>query len=400
MHDQPDRFSAGEQALGYMYQVRFALLKLMELPEDVSCYIEKDDDVDMTDPEEGQLLASLKHKAPGDRLTDLSPDFWKSIRIWLARFQNPSRDEVSQRYFLFTTGTVAEGTFLQNFLPDAKKQDDVSERAKAILKLSESKLSKAIKAELEQLDPIQSQEFFGRISILDSQPRIEEIPAKVMDRMRTVRSICRISVYERLEGWWTNLCIELMTGKRIAPAYGRELSEALSSFSDQFRVNSLPIDFRGKEPPEGVDEYKDDRIFVHQLRVLGISAERIRRAILDYYQAFEQRALWAREHLTIGAEVEEYDERLVDEWNRFRAIACENIDGASSEEIMASAGKEILRWIETNNSPNLRIRSEVTEAYVMVGSYHMLANHQPEPRVYWHPQFLSRLKDIVTKKAT
>jgi hypothetical protein len=83
-----DKFSAGEQALGYLYQVRFALLQMLKLPEQAACFIEKDDDLDFSDTDEGKLLASLKHKAPGDRLTDLCPDFWKSVRIWLNRFKD------------------------------------------------------------------------------------------------------------------------------------------------------------------------------------------------------------------------------------------------------------------------------------------------------------------------
>ena len=76
-------FSAAEQALGYLYQPRYALFQLLKLPETTVCLIEKDDDIDFTDPKEGRILASLKHKAPGDTLNDLSPDFWKSVRIWV-----------------------------------------------------------------------------------------------------------------------------------------------------------------------------------------------------------------------------------------------------------------------------------------------------------------------------
>jgi len=47
--DQVDRFSAGEQGLGYLYQPRFALLKLFELPEETSVFIEKDDDLNFVD---------------------------------------------------------------------------------------------------------------------------------------------------------------------------------------------------------------------------------------------------------------------------------------------------------------------------------------------------------------
>src|ERR1035441_4874894 len=75
-----DRFSAREQGLGYLYQPRFALLQMLQLPEQTSVFIEKDDDLDFVDVDGRKALGSLKHKAPGERLTDLSTDFWKSVR--------------------------------------------------------------------------------------------------------------------------------------------------------------------------------------------------------------------------------------------------------------------------------------------------------------------------------
>ncbi len=80
-----DKYSAGEQGLGYIYQGRLALLQLLRLPEDTAVFLEKDDDLDFIDGSGGKSLASLKHKAVGDKLTDLSTDFWKSANIWLER---------------------------------------------------------------------------------------------------------------------------------------------------------------------------------------------------------------------------------------------------------------------------------------------------------------------------
>lgn len=57
-----DQYAAGEQGLGYIYQPRFALLRLMQLPEDTSVLIEKDDDLDFIDQNGVKSLASLKHK--------------------------------------------------------------------------------------------------------------------------------------------------------------------------------------------------------------------------------------------------------------------------------------------------------------------------------------------------
>lgn len=74
-----DKYSAGEQGLGYIYQARLALLRLLQLPEGTSVFLEKDDDLDFIGVGKGKSLASLKHKAVGDRLSNLSIDFWKSV---------------------------------------------------------------------------------------------------------------------------------------------------------------------------------------------------------------------------------------------------------------------------------------------------------------------------------
>ncbi len=60
-----DKFAAGEQGLGYIYQPRFALLQIFQLPEATSVLIEKDDDLDFIDAQGLKSLGSLKHKAEG-----------------------------------------------------------------------------------------------------------------------------------------------------------------------------------------------------------------------------------------------------------------------------------------------------------------------------------------------
>src|SRR4051812_19000372 len=112
-----DRFSAREQGLGYLYQPRFALLEMLQLPEQTSVFIEKEDDLDFVDVCGRKTLASLKHKAPGERLTDLSTDFWKSVRIWLRRYGDSGRIESTHQFYLFTTEEVPKTSFLRKFIP-------------------------------------------------------------------------------------------------------------------------------------------------------------------------------------------------------------------------------------------------------------------------------------------
>ena len=186
-----DKFSAGEQGLGYIYQARLALLQLLQLPEDTAIFLEKDDDLDFVDGEGGKSLASLKHKAIGDRLTDLSTDFWKSVNIWLARYKRDGRAASNLRFFLFTTGTVSTGSFLARLLPDqpaASGDTTLTELADTALAGSTSKLIAPIATAFNELSEPEKQDFLERILILDGSPRISDIPALIRDKhMRSIR---------------------------------------------------------------------------------------------------------------------------------------------------------------------------------------------------------------------
>lgn len=398
-------YSAGEQGLGYMYQPRFALLKLLQLSENTSVLIEKDDDLDFVDVDGVKTLASLKHKAEGQRLTDLSTDFWKSVRIWLARYNRDNRSDASLRFFLFTTDTISEASFLRFFLQDFRTAEEetvsLSQRTNEVLAKTKSGLIRSIVNEFNLLTEDEQNDFLSRIVIFDGGPRIEDVPAIIKDQhMRSIRPEFRTAVFERLEGWWHDSIINLLSGKRVDPIYGYEVSDKLSTFAEEYKSDNLPITFRGKEPTGEIDAANDSRLFVEQLRQIGIASNRIRNAILDYYRAFEQRSVWAREKLLVLDEMEAYEDRLVEEWSRYKDVAFEDLAVESVAEAYLRAGKDLYNWaeIQSINISTLRIRERVSEPYVLRGSLHILANARPQPRVYWHPRFLSHIAE--TTEAT
>jgi hypothetical protein len=403
MADAPtDKFSAGEQGLGYIYQARLALLQLLQLPENTAIFLEKDDDLDFIDGEGGKSLASLKHKAIGDKLTDLSTDFWKSVNIWLARYKRDGCAASNLRFFLFTTGTVSTDSFLARLLPDQPVTSGdaatLTELANAALAKSTSKLITPIAVAFNELNDPEKQDFLERILILDGSPRIADIPAIIRDKhMRSIRREHREFVFERLEGWWTDAVIKQLTVALPGEIFGYEVSDKLSNFTEEYKTDNLPITFRGKMPAAEIDTDVDPRLFVRQLREIGISSSRIRSAILDYYRAFEQRSAWARENLLVSGEVEEYEDRLADEWERYKDVVFEKLKDDSAEEALREAGAILYNWaeFETGKIESLRIRARVTEPYVLRGSFHILADATPEPRVYWHPRFIDRLCKVL-----
>jgi len=400
--DSTDKYSAGEQGLGYIYQARLALLHLLQLPEDTAVFLEKDDDLDFVDSDGGKSLASLKHKAIGDRLTDLSTDFWKSVNIWLARYKRDGRGESNLRFFLFTTGTVSADSFLNRFLPG---QSIVSSGDSTLVELAETALGKTasqiiepIAKEFKTLSDAEKQDFLERIVILDGSPRIGDIPATIRDKhMRSIRREHREFVFQRLEGWWNDEIIKQLAGVRREGIFGYEVSDKLSAFAEEYKADNLPITFRGKAPAGEIDTESDPRLFVAQLREIGLSSNRIRSAILDYYRAFEQRSAWARENLLVSGEVEEYEDRLADEWSRYKDVAFEKLDDNSADDALLEAGNTLYNWaeFETGKIESLRIRARVTEPFIARGSFHILADATPIPRVHWHPRFLGRLGKLL-----
>lgn len=403
MPDAPtDKFSAGEQALGYIYQARLALLHLLKLPENTAVLLEKDDDLDFIDDAGGKSLASLKHKAIGDKLTDLSTDFWKSVNIWLARYKQNGRAASNLRFFLFTTGKVSTDSFLARLLPDqpvaSKDTKTLAELANAALALSKSKLIKPIATTFDELTDTEKQDFFERILIFDGSPRIVDIPAIIIDtQLRIIPRDNRPLIFERLEGWWTDVVIKQLSDANTEGIFGYEVWDKLSNLNEEYRSDNLPITFRGKMPADEIDTDADPRLFVKQLREIGISSNRIRSAILDYYRAFEQRSAWARENLLVSGEVEEYEDRLADEWNRYKDVIFEKLADDSAEDALREAGATLYNWaeFETGKIESLRIRTQVTEPYVVRGSLHILADATPEPRVYWHPRFIERVCKVL-----
>ncbi|MBU1822353.1 MAG: hypothetical protein KKG00_12700, partial [Bacteroidetes bacterium] len=77
------QFSAGPQALGYLYQARYSLYALIsDNRMDASLAIEGLDDVSIEGSELIKLDQLKHHITKAATITSYSPDLWKSIRVW------------------------------------------------------------------------------------------------------------------------------------------------------------------------------------------------------------------------------------------------------------------------------------------------------------------------------
>jgi hypothetical protein len=80
-------FSAGDSFVGYLYQIRVALLwSLQRLPAGIDFLVSVETLDDVTFETSGgtpqELVQTKHHRSRSANLTDASPDLWKTLRIW------------------------------------------------------------------------------------------------------------------------------------------------------------------------------------------------------------------------------------------------------------------------------------------------------------------------------
>jgi hypothetical protein len=160
-------FSAAEQGLGFIYQPRFALLKVLSLPESTTVLLENGDDLEFDNAAESKSLVSLKHKAVGDLLTNLDTDFWKSIRIWLKHYLDNGRILSDANFMLFTTAEISATSFLKMFANDKAGGDARAKEAGAVLATSQAKSLATVQVELRTLSDKELEYFYSRVTIFD-----------------------------------------------------------------------------------------------------------------------------------------------------------------------------------------------------------------------------------------
>lgn len=115
MGEQLDLFEASASAVGYLFQLRKALLFCVEQLRsgpDWSVAVEAGDDIEVSH-EQGRDFWQLKHRAPGTRITDAASDLWKSLRIWATEWTNHDHSADAPAFFLLTTADAPPGTDLE-----------------------------------------------------------------------------------------------------------------------------------------------------------------------------------------------------------------------------------------------------------------------------------------------
>ncbi|MBE6059276.1 MAG: hypothetical protein E7215_03755 [Clostridium sulfidigenes] len=389
-------FSAVAPMIGYLYQIRYPLMEMLRTGEGKFLTIEKFDDIGIEDIDGKKTFVQLKHHGGGS-LSDASVDLWKTIRIWCSGINNKTIDVSKTNFHIITTQTASNNSIAYYMTPRGKNdnigEDKIIEKLKYVSGNSVSKENKEAYEEFKKTDLNDLKELINNITIIDNAPSIIDLESKIKKYIKYSCPMQHIDAfYSRLEGWWIKRVIDHLTIESLASISYDELRCKIDDLREQFMLENLPIDFADDI---NIDtSIYQDKIFLNQLKLIGVKGNRCVNAIHDYYKASCQRSRWSREDLLAIDEIEKYETKLEKEWERIFDSIVEELEYMEiCEENKIKCGREIYKTIELDTQIN--IRKNCSEAYVMRGSYQMLAD---KLKVGWHPDFKQMIGNIISNQ--
>ena len=388
------QYSAAASTLGYLYQVRYALLESLRRlrnGQEFIVAIETLDDVMFEkDGEAPELLQTKHHLEKAADLTDSSPDLWKTLRIWCEALGADGVPE-GTLFFLITTAQAADGHAAHYLKPgESRSPDRAMQRLNSTVNTSTSRENSQAYQAYRSLSQDQRKKLLENLLVVDAAPNISVLDAELREMAYGFAAKQFLeSFLQRLEGWWYRRAIQHLIDDDARPILSEELDSETASLREQFKEESLPIDDDIMSASVDASGYQD-RIFVHQLRLIEIGNARIFHAIRNFFRAFEQRSRWVREDLLLVGELERYEERLIEEWDILFQQMRDELGEEATEEAKKTTAQTLCKWVETATHP--QIRSGVTEPSISRGTYQLLSDSQ---RVGWHLEFKERLRHLL-----
>lgn len=386
-------FGAGASMVGYLYQIRIALLWAIRRSRfsDFTVNIETLDDVSFEGGGEPQVVLQAKHSLnAAATLTDLSPELWKTLRVWMVGLASGEIPLETAR-FLIATAEAQPGTACAALGIEGSGRN-LAEAAKRLKHAATTSSNIDLKTVFEAylaLDEEKREQLLSHIYVVPAQPDAAAILEQLQVELYHVSLHHQDLSVQMLEGWW----FKRVLNELVHPDGGiprAEIDAQISEIQESLKPDSLPIDEDIDALMVALDQLPEfsSRPFYKQVEIVGGSQLRIRNAITSYLQAFRQRSAWTRHDLLFDADLKKYDKRLHTEWELQYAQARDELGPNASEAAMAQAGRAILKWAE---DAHISIRSGVNVPWMCRGSLHMLAEDR---RLGWHPDFEARLKAI------
>lgn len=383
---------ASEQMLGYLYQVRYALALLLENDNsDCQISIEKFDDVAFSKDDIPIQLIQLKHHIQHQgNLADASTDMWRTIKVWLDAISETPDILDGTNFLIITTATAPIDSAAFLLKKDSNRNPDTAyQKLKTVCFSSVNQAHQRYYDAFREAGEDTVKQLIRQIYIIDCASNIIDVEK---DILKHIRYSCipkhQKMIYERLEGWWFKKAIDALCCDTPVFVNQNQVRSFIVSVSQEYADDNLPIDILDIDDLQESNFRANEKIFHEQLKLICLGNHRMQLALRDYYRAFRQRASWVRNDLLYVNELGQYEQRLIDEWEHAFAAMEETLSETNNatEEEKAKEGRQLFSDIEKRD---IRIRPKCQEAFIMRGSYHILAN---QLKIGWHVDFFDRLK--------
>lgn len=382
-------FDASSSALGYIYQVRYALLAALkkipevEDPDDYNISIELLDDVAFDKNGNPEELLQTKYHGEKGNINNRSPDIWKTLRVWIESHNKKSIDFTKSLLFLITTESIKTKTlaFYLSEQLDKRDTDKAIEHLQDIVSTSPSKENKAGFEAFKSLSQAEVASLVSNIYIIGEAANIIELRKHIKANLRTVASKQHMEAFTtRLEGKWFKLAVESLE-KDVGKINLGEFVEIIDDLREEFLPGNLPADYSNYS----IDDFdipSRNRNFIKQVELIGGGHRLIKNALENYYRAYEQRSKWSKDGLLKPGELKKYMNLLQEEWDLQCGIL-ELRHSLKSVEGKMLFGAEIFDFCQKDGA--LPIRERFSPSYVARGSYHELSDGLD---IGWHPDYL------------
>lgn len=386
---------ASEQMLGYLYQVRYALALLLENDNsDCQISIEKFDDVAFSKDDIPTQLIQLKHHIQHQgNLADASTDMWRTIKVWLDAISETLDILDGTNFLIITTATAPIDSAAFLLKKDSNRNPDTAyEKLKTVCFSSVNQAHQRYYDAFREAGEDTVKQLIRQIYIIDCASNIIDVEK---DILKHIRYSCipkhQKMIYERLEGWWFKKAIDALCCDTPVFVNQNQVRSFIVSVSQEYADDNLPIDILDIDDLQEDNFSANEKIFHEQLKLICLGNHRMQLALRDYYRAFRQRASWVRNDLLYVNELGQYEQRLIDEWEHAFAAMEETLSETNNatEGEKAKEGRQLFSDIEKRD---IRIRPKCQEAFIMRGSYHILAN---QLKIGWHVDFFDRLKQLL-----
>ncbi|MFJ3221576.1 ABC-three component system protein [Kitasatospora sp. NPDC086801] len=386
--------SAAGQMVGYLYQCEWALVELARRwfkdPE-AELRMEMLDDIDILHQDTPVELVQSKHHGHAGELGLTSADLWRSINSWCDALDHlpPGRIPMLR---LVTTQTISPGSLLAKLKQDTRDVDGALAALEAVASDADgAKTTRDWRARFMALSSPTRAALVGAVILDDQAPRVSEVDS-------TLREVVGIwkhdqqsqEILKELKGWWWAVSLEMLDhatpGRRLSVT-AEELRTQIDYVFGKYTQTALPImDSLDDLTEQEVNRYAD-RVFVAQLKMVGLGNRSIRAHMGEFHHAWAHRSRWVYRHHVTPGELAQFDTDLRQEWKIIFAKHADRFEAGKAGDDAEVVGENILE--ETLAAAHgIKLR-QVDKRWIARGTLHALADnaHEELNPLGWHPNF-------------